>query len=71
MKIKRGMRFEHPSFIIGSPKDPKGVRPDICTVTRVAQGTVFYHTENDMKMRTTVEALENLTNAKRIKWLED
>jgi hypothetical protein len=44
-----GARFEHARYIIGSPK-ASTARPDVCTVTRVTAGTVYYKTETGMKM---------------------
>lgn len=44
-----GRRFEHARYIQGSPKAGTA-RPDVCTVTRVTAGTVYYRTETGMKM---------------------
>ena len=46
---KAGRRFEHSRYIVGSPKAGTA-RPDVCTVTRVTASTVYYRTENGMKM---------------------
>jgi hypothetical protein len=48
--VKAGQRFEHARYIQGSPKAGTA-HPDVCTVTRVAQGTVYYRTETGMKMK--------------------
>ena len=47
---KPGQRFEHSRYIIGSPKAGTA-RPDVCTVTRVTALTVYYRTEEGMKMK--------------------
>lgn len=54
MTPKAGQRFEHAHYIQGSPKAGTA-RPDICTVTRVAAGTVYYRTETGMKMKQDIE----------------
>jgi hypothetical protein len=59
MAMKAGDTFAHPRYIQGSPKAGTA-RPDICTVTRIARGTVYYKTETGMRMKTTLQALESL-----------
>jgi hypothetical protein len=63
--LKAGARFEHARYIQGSPKAGTA-RPDICTVTRVATGTVYYRTETGMKMKQDIERFAD--SVKR--WLE-
>ena len=52
--VRRGLRFEHARYIQGSPKAGTA-RPDICTVTRVAAGTVYYRTETGNLMKAPME----------------
>jgi hypothetical protein len=60
--MKVGDTFAHPRFIQGSPKAGTA-RPDVCTITRIARGTVYYRTETGLSMKTTVEALTSLLQA--------
>jgi hypothetical protein len=66
MIFKPGVTFAHPRFIQGSPKAGTA-RPDICTITRIARGVLYYRTESGMAMKTTPEALEALIEAGIIK----
>lgn len=56
--VKRGMRFEHARYIIGSPKAGTA-RPDVCEITKVSTSSdggaqsVYYCTETGMFMVTS------------------
>lgn len=54
MEIKRGTRFEHERFIVGSPK-AGNMRPDVCTITRVAKANFWYRNESGMLYVRTIE----------------
>lgn len=49
---KRGRRFEHARYFQG---DGAERRPDVCTVTTVRQGWVFYRTETGMGMKQAAD----------------
>jgi hypothetical protein len=51
---KPGARFEHARYIQGSPQAGTA-RPDVCTVTRVARGVVYYRTETGLLTKTPLD----------------
>lgn len=57
MKISRGDRFEHARMIVGSP-NAGTARPDVCTVTRVIVGTIYYRNESGMLMSVATNKLQ-------------
>ena len=51
MKPRRGLRIEHARLL--DPRTPPADRvPDLCTVSAVRKGTVYFTTVTGMKVRT-------------------
>ena len=45
-----GMQFEHSHFVVFNA-ETLSYRSDVCTITRIAQGVVYYHNESGFKVK--------------------